>query len=171
MAGTYHQLGRAAQDRGRLEEAEDWYRKSLAISEELGDRPGMALTYTQLGNTAYLHRRLEEAEDWCRKSLAISEELGDRPGMASCYAALGLVAEAREQAVQAMAWNVRCVALYSEFPSPLTFTGPSALARLARQFGMPALEHAWQQVTRQPLPPQVRDYITSQHHEEPGGHP
>ena len=49
MAGTYHQLGITAQDRGRLDEAEDWYRKSLTINEELGDRPGMALTYAQLG--------------------------------------------------------------------------------------------------------------------------
>ena len=38
-AVTYHQLGRTAQDRGRLDEAEDWYRQSLAISEELGDPP------------------------------------------------------------------------------------------------------------------------------------
>ena len=49
MAITYHQLGITAQDRGRLDEADDWYRKSLAINEELGDRPGMALTYAQLG--------------------------------------------------------------------------------------------------------------------------
>ena len=48
----YHQLGMTAQDRGRLDEAEDWYRKSLTIKEELGDRPGMAITYHQLGNTA-----------------------------------------------------------------------------------------------------------------------
>jgi len=25
MANTYHQLGRTAQDRGRLDEADDWY--------------------------------------------------------------------------------------------------------------------------------------------------
>ena len=30
---SYHQLGRVAQDRGRLDEAEDWYKKSLAIIE------------------------------------------------------------------------------------------------------------------------------------------
>ena len=28
-----------AQDRGRLDEADDWYRKSLTIEEELGNRP------------------------------------------------------------------------------------------------------------------------------------
>ena len=49
MASSYHQLGMVAQDRGRLDEAEDWYAQSLAINEELGDRPGMATSYHQLG--------------------------------------------------------------------------------------------------------------------------
>ena len=44
-----HQLGMTAQDRGRLEEARNWYRQSRAIKKELGDRPGMAITYAQLG--------------------------------------------------------------------------------------------------------------------------
>ena len=52
IAVTYHRLGMTAQARGRLDEAEDWYRKSLAIEEELGDRPSMAMTYHQLGYTA-----------------------------------------------------------------------------------------------------------------------
>ncbi len=49
LATDYHQLGITAQDRGRLDEADDWYRKSLTIEEDLGNRPGMALSYTQLG--------------------------------------------------------------------------------------------------------------------------
>ena len=52
IAAACHNLGIVAQDRGRLEEAEDWYRKSLAIYEDLGDRPGMASSYHQLGMVA-----------------------------------------------------------------------------------------------------------------------
>ena len=78
-----------AQVRGRLDEAEDWYRKSLAIRGELGDRAGMASTYHQLGVTAQDRGRLDEAEDWYRKSLAINEELGNRPGMALTLCAAG----------------------------------------------------------------------------------
>jgi hypothetical protein len=55
-------------------------RKSLAIDEELGNRPGMAGTYHQLGVTAQQRGRLGEADDWYRKALAIEEELGDLPG-------------------------------------------------------------------------------------------
>ena len=95
MAITYHQLGITAQDRGRLDEADDWYRKSLTIKEELGDRPGMATTYHQLGMTAQARGRLDEADDWYRKSLTINEELGDRPGMATTYHQLGITAQDR----------------------------------------------------------------------------
>ena len=52
----YHQLGMTAQDRGRLDEAEDWYRKALTITEELGDRPQHGATYHQLGITAQAPR-------------------------------------------------------------------------------------------------------------------
>jgi ATP-binding cassette subfamily F protein 3 len=45
-------LGYIAQDRGRLNEAEDWYRQALTIFEELGNRPHMAASYHQLGMTA-----------------------------------------------------------------------------------------------------------------------
>ena len=104
MATTYHQLGITAQDRGRLDEADDWYRKSLAINEELGDRPGMAATYHQLGMTAQDRGRLDEAEDWYRKSLAINEELGDRPGMAATYHQLGMTAQDRGRLDEADDW-------------------------------------------------------------------
>jgi hypothetical protein len=113
--------------------------------------------------------RLDEAHDWYRSSLTINEELGDRPRMASSYAQLGHLAEARAQAPLALQWNIRCVTLFDQFPSPLTGTGPAALARLTRQLGIPALETAWQQITGQPLPQAVRDHITSHHDDQPGG--
>jgi tetratricopeptide (TPR) repeat protein len=85
IANLYHQLGNAAQVEGRLDEAEGWYRQSLAISEELDNRPGMASTYHQLGMAAQDRGRLDEAESWYRKALAIEAELGNRPGMAGTY--------------------------------------------------------------------------------------
>jgi tetratricopeptide (TPR) repeat protein len=172
MAVTYGQLGTTAKNRGRLDEAEDWYRKSLTIFEELGDRPHMAVTYHQLGITAQDRGWLDEAEDWYRKSLTINEELGNRRGMALTYAQLGLLAEDRDQAPLALQWNIRCVTLFDQFSSPLTGTGPTALARLTRQLGMPALQAAWRQITGQPVPQPVRDYITSRHDDDqPGGMP
>jgi tetratricopeptide (TPR) repeat protein len=148
-------------------------RKALTITEELGDRPGMAGTYHQLGMTAQDRGRLDEAEDWYCQALTIAEELGDRPHIAISYAQLGLLAEARAQARVALEWNIRCVTLFDEFPNRMTGTGPNALTRLTRQLGMPALETTWQQITGQPVPQTVRDYITSHPtgDDDPGGTP
>jgi tetratricopeptide (TPR) repeat protein len=170
MAFMYHQLGITVQDQGRLEEAEDWYRKALAIFTELGDRPGMARNFHRLGGTAFRRGRSEEAEDWFRQALLIEEELGALPGMAMSFAELGVLAGFRQQPHQALDWLVRSVALFDQFPHPSTGPAPSLMARFARQLGMPALEEAWLQVTGQPVPQPVRDYITS-HHDEPGESP
>src|SRR2546427_13305683 len=42
LAGFHHNVGMVAQDRGRLEEAEGWYRKALGTAKDVGDRPEMA---------------------------------------------------------------------------------------------------------------------------------
>ena len=168
LASDYHQLGITAGKRGRLDEAEEWFRKSLTIQEELGGRRGPAATYAMLGATTYLRGRLDEAEDWYRKSLAIYEECGDRHGAALTYGDLGRLAEARNQAQQALEWSIRCVSLFDQFPSPLTGSGPAALARLTARLGTPALEATWASVTGQALPRTVRDYVTS-HVSDPAG--
>ncbi|MDR0343993.1 MAG: tetratricopeptide repeat protein, partial [Nocardiopsaceae bacterium] len=152
-----------------LDEAEDWYRQSLTISEELADRPGAASSYHQLGVVAQDRGRLDEAEDWYRESLTIKEELGNRPGMATTYSRLGRLAEERGQPRVAIEWNIRCVSMFDQLPSPMTGTAPTALARLTRQLGRRALEQAWQQVTGQPVPQAVCDYVASHHDETPGG--
>jgi len=91
--------------------AGDWYRKSLVISEELGDKPAIAGRYHQLGMVAQGRGRLDEAENWYRKSLAISEELGDQPGMTINYRVLGIVAQGRGRLDEAEEWNRKSLAI------------------------------------------------------------
>lgn len=122
----------------------------------------MNVRFAVAEKTSLARGRLDEADDWYRKSLGISEGLSSRLQMAATYAQLGGIAEAQAQAPLALTWNVRSVALFSQFPSPLTETGPSALVRLTRQLGLPALEQTWQQTTGQALPQRVRDYIATQ---------
>lgn len=80
---------------------------------------------------------------------------------------LGLLAEARQQPRNALEWVVRCVTLFGQFPHPATGPGPGHMARLAREIGLPSLEMTWQQVTGQPLPPPVRDYVEDHRDDEP----
>jgi tetratricopeptide (TPR) repeat protein len=162
-------------DAGQPDEAAQTYRRALAYLQDQPatdwTRGNIPVIYHQLGMTAQARGRLDEAEDWYRKSLAVEEELGNRPGTALTYAQLGLLAKDRAQAPLALAWNIRCVTLFDEFPSPLTGTGPSALVRLSRQLGLPALEEAWRQVTGQSVPQSVHDYVTTHQDEQPAGEP
>jgi tetratricopeptide (TPR) repeat protein len=103
-ATACHQLGNAAFTQGRLDKAEDWYRKALAIREDLGDRPELAGTYHQLGMIAQGRKRLDEAEDWYRKALALEADLGDRPKMASTCEQIGAVARDRGRLEEAERW-------------------------------------------------------------------
>ena len=130
IAVIYHQLGMTAQVRLHLDEAEDWYGKALAISEELGNRPSMASSYHQLGRAAQLRGRLGEAEDWYGKALAISEELGNRPGMAITYHQLGTLAKDQGRLDAADDWYRRSLAIRQELgDSP-------GMAAIYHQLGM-----------------------------------
>jgi tetratricopeptide (TPR) repeat protein len=70
----YNFLANLAYWRGQLEAAEQWYRKALAVNEQVGNLPGTAQTYDQLGNVAYHRGQLEAAEQWYRKALAVNEQ-------------------------------------------------------------------------------------------------
>jgi tetratricopeptide (TPR) repeat protein len=109
-----HRLGLLAQQRGSYEEALDWYRQSLAILEELGNRAGLAYSYGQLGNVSYARGSYEEALEWYRKCLAISEELGDRASMANAFHQLGVVAEERGSYEEALDWYRKALAIDEE---------------------------------------------------------
>ncbi|MGW5742049.1 tetratricopeptide repeat protein [Amycolatopsis sp. NPDC003861] len=104
LAAVSHHLGRVAQTRRRLDEAEQWYRQCLGINEELGDRHSVSASYHQLGMVAELRGQLDEAEQWFRQSVTISEELGDLPSMSISYHELGMVAELRGQLDEAEQW-------------------------------------------------------------------
>ena len=159
IALTYHLLGVVAEKQEAFDDAEDWYRESLALKEDLGDTGGVAATYHQLGNLAWVRERLDDAEDWYRKALILEEDLGEKPARASTFGQLGLLAEVRGDIPLALEWTVRSMALFDEFPHPMTGPGPEHLARQARQLGIGALEETWRRVTGKPLPQAVQDYV------------
>jgi tetratricopeptide (TPR) repeat protein len=118
MASSYHQLGNVAEERGFYDEALEWYRKSLAINEELGDRARMANSYHQLGRVAEERGFYDEALEWYRKSLAIKEELGNRAGMASSLSQIGVLLTETGRPDEAVPWNLRSLALRLEIGVP-----------------------------------------------------
>jgi tetratricopeptide (TPR) repeat protein len=145
LGASYNQLGILAQQRGRPEEAAGWYTKSLAIMEELGDRPGLAQSYHQLGLVAQQRGQLEKAEDLYSRSLVINEELGNRPATALNRHQLGNVAWLRGRLEEAEDWHVRSLAIKEELGDrPGTALSYGQLGMVAQERGRLEEAEDWQ---------------------------
>jgi Tetratricopeptide repeat len=76
-----HHLGMVAQDKGDYDGALDWYRKSLAILEQLGNRAGRASSSSQVGVST------------CKRGgrpMPFAEPAKPRPGASTCVVLSGL---------------------------------------------------------------------------------
>jgi tetratricopeptide (TPR) repeat protein len=136
LAVEYHLIGSAALAQRRLDEAEDWYTRSAALNEELGDQSRLAMCYHQLGMVAHDRGRPDEAADWYARSLAIREKLGDRPGIATSYHNLGSAAQDRGRLDEAEGWYTRSLAIRKELGNrPLVATDYHQLGMVAHLRG------------------------------------
>jgi tetratricopeptide (TPR) repeat protein len=160
VANGFQQLGTIALDSRHYDVAEGFFNRALSINEKLDTNIGIASVYHLLGRVAQARGQLDEAERRYLQSLAINEELGNRAVLAETYTQLGLLAEDAGQLTKALEWNIRCLALFGQFPSPMTPGAPIALFRLTCHLGVPTVEQAWQQVTGRHLPQRVREYVT-----------
>jgi tetratricopeptide (TPR) repeat protein len=97
-AMTEHELGMFAYLRGDYAAAERSYRRSLEISEQLGEQEQahIAGSYHQLGMLAQAQGDYDTAETLYRHALQIDEGLGDQTGLITGYGQLGTLAHQRE---------------------------------------------------------------------------
>jgi tetratricopeptide (TPR) repeat protein len=129
-AVSIHNLGIIAQQQGNYNQALNWYKKSLRISEELGNRDGMARSYYRIGIVAQYQGDYDLASECYKKSLHISEELGNRDGMARSYHQLGIVAQDRGDYEQALDWYKKSLHISEELGNR------DGMARSYHQIGM-----------------------------------
>ncbi len=86
-------MARLHESLGDYGQARRFYQESLRISEELGDRAGVARILQNLGVLAQTIGRYDEALSLYRESLHISEQLGDLQGKAATlHAMAGILA-------------------------------------------------------------------------------
>jgi tetratricopeptide (TPR) repeat protein len=95
-------------------EALRWYRKSLEISEEIGDKKGLANTYNVLGIMYFKRSDFGESIHWYQRSARIREEIGDREGIASTYYQLGLTYDSLGDYSLALKWYQKNLEIIEE---------------------------------------------------------
>jgi hypothetical protein len=66
-----------AEERRQWEEAERWYRQSLAIEERISNEHGQALTFGQLGRLAEERGNTSDAERFYQQAEALFVRLSD----------------------------------------------------------------------------------------------
>lgn len=136
LSAGYHALGMIEHERGRLDQAEEWHRRSLSISIELGDQDGVAKSYHQLGVVALDKGNLDEAECLISKSLSIDETQGNRPGWAKSYHQLGVIAQRRRQFAKAEKRYLGALKVWKQLDDrPHVADGYHQLARLKEDQG------------------------------------
>ena len=113
-AAVYHQMGEVALKRWQLDQAEEWYTKSLAIIEDGEDRASVADDYYGMGLVRQYQRRYTEARDWFSKSLDIHQRLEDVEEMVKDYRSLGLCAQFRFEYQEAESWYHRAREILEE---------------------------------------------------------
>ena len=137
-ASLWHNLGMIAGERRQFDEAEHWYRRSLAISEKLKNEYGQASTLHELGMIAQKRREFDDAEQWYRKSLAIKEKLKDEYGQASTLHQLGRIAGERREFGEAEQWYRKSLTieekLKDEYGQASTLHQLGIIAQERRQF-------------------------------------
>ncbi|MFE2723350.1 tetratricopeptide repeat protein [Kitasatospora sp. NPDC059327] len=137
-------LGRVSVEKGRLADAERWYRQSLAIDEQRGNQSGMAVAHHQISVIAVRQGRMADAEQACRQALAIFERRGDTISTARSYHQLGLIHQEQGRFAEAEQFYLRSLAISEQLADrPSTATLYHQLATMATDLGRLAQAEEW----------------------------
>jgi len=101
QARALNNLGSLAREEGRIDEAFDLFRESLAVSEEEGIPTSVALALTNLGSMAVERGDISAGEHQLQQMLQLFDSLREAWGVASCLTDLAAIAVQRGQPVRA----------------------------------------------------------------------
>ncbi|MBQ3265963.1 MAG: tetratricopeptide repeat protein [Ruminococcus sp.] len=123
LSVSSNKLGNIAKAQGRLNEARDYYEKSLEISSafmsETETNSDLSISYVMLGDIAMAQDRLNEALDYYEKSLAIREAIarktkdrGDMRDLGICYLRLVIILRKLGRLDEARKYNEEAMKIY-----------------------------------------------------------
>ena len=120
-------MGTVCLSRYQFDEAENWYRQALTLSDQQGNEPQMAVEFHHMGLLAQARGLdYEAAEDWYILALERREKLGDRRGMGDEARQLGVLFQEHKQWDEAERWYQQAREIFEELQDVL---------RTARTFG------------------------------------
>ncbi len=91
MANALHTQGASFRIQGDYASSIDYYKQSLSIEEEIGNRKGIAISLSSIGNIYSRQGKYTKAIDYYTRSLTIKEEIGDKRGTAMVLNNIGII--------------------------------------------------------------------------------
>ncbi len=107
-------LGRIYRDTGRWDEAENYFKLSLADAEQTGGLREIATSSEHVASIAQHRQEWAEAEAMYQKSLRLRTELGDRVGVATAWGELGDIARQQSNWAEAEILHHKALKLQTE---------------------------------------------------------
>ena len=91
IVNSYNNIGTIHAENGNFKQANDYFKKALAVEEKNGDKLVIAGCNNNIGNVYYMQGDYSSAIDYYKKALKIAEELQDKSSMSERYNNLGVV--------------------------------------------------------------------------------
>jgi tetratricopeptide (TPR) repeat protein len=132
-ADGWNELGRVLLRTGELAQAEEAFRKVLALGEVHQNQDEQTWALGNLGLVYFTRGDLDKAEELYRKVLAIHETLGSKGGMAATYGNLGSVYFTRGDLDKAEDLWKKSLRLFQEIGHPSAKAFRQVLDDLAQQ--------------------------------------
>jgi class 3 adenylate cyclase/tetratricopeptide (TPR) repeat protein len=111
-------LGYIEEQRGHIDTAIAYYRKSLAVAERLKDRAGQAVVLNNLGAIYKDQGKIGDALDAHQRSLAIRHALHDTIGIATSLNNIGLILYDQGRIPEAMEHYTEALRMYEAVNDP-----------------------------------------------------
>ena len=121
---------------GEIEQAMDYYEKSLKISEEIGDKMGIAVVLNNMGLIFKASGDFNKTLDYYTKSLKIKEEIGDKEAIAVSLNNIGGIYLKQKNYAKALDFCSRSLKIAIELGYPQDIRNPAiALSQIYKATG------------------------------------
>lgn len=104
---TYH-------NQADYEKAVYYYKQSVEIKKEIGDKMGLASSLSNIGLIYYEQGNFKDAEEYLIKGLVIEQEIGDKEGIAGTYNNLGNLYSSRGDYDKAIEYHTKSMKIDDE---------------------------------------------------------
>ena len=136
------------------DQALEWHQKSLLITEEIGDRAGLAMTYNNIGLVYDSRGEYDRAMEWYDKSLPIFEEIGDRAGLARTFGNIGYLFSDQNDYSNAAPYAVATLNIFSTIGAAENGQAINQVGELVQKLGAEKFIEALEQA-----PEEIKKYL------------